>query len=149
MASGKAIQRKADVVTGHGRSGIMESHLTFDDSLLPAADELRKLKELDPDIMSWMKERTALEQSKRLEITAAKVDIVYRDQTFRYNIDRLVILSAFMVFVIGMAISYFLISNSQALTGSLFAGGTLLLTGSAFLKFKNNLVHPETKPTKN
>lgn len=44
-----------------GNGDHYEQHESYDDSMLPDASELDKLKALDPNIIDWIKERTAKE----------------------------------------------------------------------------------------
>lgn len=43
-------------------SGVsLEHHAAYDDNLLPSAEELSKLKSIEPDIIPWIMERTEKE----------------------------------------------------------------------------------------
>ena len=139
MAKTQIAQKQSNVITTKGKGISVENHASFDDSLLPDAVELAKLKELDPNVIEWVKTRTALEQDARLSLNNKKIEIIEKDQIYRYNIDRIALLLAFLIVVFAMIISGFLIYKGQILTGSLFAGATILLAANSFLKFRKNL----------
>jgi len=106
---------------------IIEQRSIYDDSLLPPAEELAKLKEINPDIVTWIMERTAFEQEERLKI--AKFE--FRGGR-RYNIAGLTF--AFIVVIAGLSFSTFLIYNSMDIVGTIFAGSTLIMAANAFIK---------------
>jgi len=106
---------------------IIEHHSVYDNSLLPPADELAKLKDINPDIVVWIMEKTSFEQEERLKI--AKFE--FRGAR-RYNITALIF--AFTVIIAGLSFSTFLIYNSMNVVGTIFAGGTLVMAANAFIK---------------
>ena len=106
---------------------IVEQHSVYDDSLLPPAEELAKLKEVDPEIVTWIMARTSFEQEERLKI--AKFE--FRGSR-RYNITALIF--AFVVIIAGLSFSTFLIYNSMNVVGTIFAGSTLVMAANAFIR---------------
>lgn len=139
MAKTQLAQRQSNITTSKGRGVSVENHASFDDSLLPDAVELGRLKELDPNVVDWVKDRTAIEQDARIDLNKRKVAIIEKDQIYRYNIDRIALVFAFLIVVFAMGISGFLIYMGQVITGSIFAGATIILAANAFLKFRKNL----------
>lgn len=139
MAKAHLAQKQSNVITQRGKGISVENHASFDDSLLPDAIELARLKELDPNVIEWVKSRTALEQDARLSLNNKKIEIVEKDQKYRYNIDRIALLFAFLIVVFAMIVSGFLIYKGQIVTGSIFAGATIILAANSFLKFRKNL----------
>ena len=110
---------------------VIEQHSIYDNSLLPPAEELAKLKEINPDIVTWVMERTTFEQEERLKI--AKYE--FRGGR-RYNIIALIF--AFIVIIAGLSFSTFLIYNSMNIIGTIFAGGTLIMAANAFIQASKN-----------
>ena len=110
---------------------IIEQHSVYDNSLLPPAEELAKLKEINPEIVDWVMERTTFEQVERLKI--AKFE--FRGAR-RYNVTALIF--AFAVIIAGLSFSTFLIYNSMDIVGTIFAGGTLIMAANAFIKASKN-----------
>ena len=119
-----------------GRGTSFEHQESIDDSLLPDASELSKLKELDPSIIEWIKERTAKEQDARLDFNHRKMAILEKNASRTFNIDILTIIIAFSIIILGMLFSYFLIEKGLTIVGSIFAGGTIILAANAFLNFR-------------
>lgn len=53
------------------RDGVaIEQNTIVDDSLLPSAEELEKLKQIDPSIIEWIMRRTEKEQDARIKFKA-------------------------------------------------------------------------------
>ena len=84
------MSRKAEQnrVIHHDNKLAVEQTSIYDDSLLPPADELAKLKELDPDIINWVKKRTEIEQDARIKFNENKVKLMDKNmkQIFIQNI---------------------------------------------------------------
>ena len=99
---------------------IIEQHSVYDNNLLPPAEELAKLKEINPDIVTWIMEKTSFEQEARLNMAKFEFRGVRR-----YNMSALVF--AFVVIVAGLSFSTFLIYNSMNVVGTIFAGTTLIM----------------------
>ncbi|MBA2612542.1 MAG: hypothetical protein H0U95_11260 [Bacteroidetes bacterium] len=130
-----------NVVSHQGKGTSFEQHESFDDSLLPDATELAKLKELDPEIIHWIKARTEKEQDGRLDFNSRKMSILESGTKRSYRVDIYTISCAFVIIVLGMGFSCFLIDRGEKITGTVFAGATILLAANSFLNFrkvKNN-----------
>ena len=113
---------------------VVEHHSVYDDSLLPTADELARLKEINPDIVTWIMERSSLEQEARHSENKERLKIYkfeFRGER-RYNISALIF--AFVVIIAGLSFSTFLIYNSMNVVGTIFAGSTLVMAANAFIK---------------
>lgn len=115
-----------------------EQHESYDDSLLPDAVELEKLKALDPKVMEWIKDRTAKEQDGRLDFNKRKMALLEKGQICMIRIDAYSITCALIIVLAGMGLSAYLIHKGDRISGSLFGGGTLLIAISAFLNFRKN-----------
>ncbi|MFY0598600.1 MAG: hypothetical protein JXR03_02940 [Cyclobacteriaceae bacterium] len=148
MAKHHRQTKQSNVVGRHGQGVSYEHQESIDDSLLPEANELASLKELDPDVMSWIKERTAKEQDARLDFNDRKMGLLEKGQKMSYRVDIIAILSAFIITMSGMIFSYILIQANQIITGSVFAGATILFAANSFLNFrKKNSSNVSTKKT--
>lgn len=119
---------------GKGTSFI--HHESIDDSLLPDSQELSKLKELDPYVIDWVKERTAKEQDARLEFNSRKMSLLEESSKRTYKIDIFTISCAFLIIMAGMAYSYFLLEKGQTLVSTIFAGVTIVFAANSFLNFR-------------
>ena len=127
-------------VPGKGNVKQFES---YDDTLLPPAIEMLKLKEVDPKCIDWLLERAAKEQDYRHSFQDQRIKLAERHEKREHRIDLCAIFSALIVIVLGMVLSYLLIEKGQLVLGSVFAGATLLLSANSFLnvrkrKFRNN-----------
>lgn len=110
---------------------LLEQNLAIDDSLLPNASELEKLKEVDPQIISWILERTEIEQNARIEFNQERVKLAKFDlkKTHVFNITALIF--GFIIFIAVLALSAFFIINNLFVEGTLF-GGTAIIGGALF-----------------
>jgi uncharacterized membrane protein len=113
-----------------------EQHESYDDSLLPDSNEIAKLKELDPEIIPWLKDRTAKEQDARHDFTNRRVGLIESGQRRAFTVDVITILCAFLLMFGGMFLSYILLQNQQIVTGSIFGGATILFAAKSFLNFR-------------
>ncbi|MDI9366146.1 MAG: hypothetical protein QM541_14410 [Flavobacterium sp.] len=127
----------ANVVATNGKGASFEHHESFDDNLLPDSTELSKLKELDPTIIEWVKERTAKEQDSRISFNDRKMSLLEKNNSRFFILDILSMLSAFAIIIAGMWFSYFLLIHKEVVTSTIFAGGTILFAANAFLNFRN------------
>ena len=63
-----AKQSQQNRLAKNNRNELMvEQNLTIDDSLLPNASELEKLKEVDPNIIQWLLNHAEIEQNARIQ----------------------------------------------------------------------------------
>lgn len=137
--------RQTKGLTHPNRGSAYVQQETYDDSLLPEAIELQKLKDLDPTIIEWIKERTAKEQDARIDFNDRKMGLIEKSSSRGFFIDFYAITCAFIIIMAGMALSYFLIKNNLTVIGTIFAGGTLVLAANAFLNFRKKLVEIDNK----
>lgn len=135
MAKYQKTNRQNQLTTHQGRGHIVEQHESYDDSFLPDSIELSRLKELDPEIISWIKEKTGKEQDHRHQFDNKKYSLVNKGTNFAFAIDLITCSFALIVILASMYFSYFLIQKGQNLTGTIFAGATILFAANAFLKF--------------
>jgi len=129
------------VVNKKGNRGVqVEQHEFFDDNLLPDAEELFKLKELDPTVIDWIKERAEKEQDARIRFNDSKTDIVKKSQRDVYITDMVSLSFGFIIMLSGMFSTLFLFYFDKDVIGSLFGAGTLIIAVKSFLgfnRFKN------------
>ncbi len=129
-----------------GQGASFEHQESYDDSLLPDAQELTKLQALDPDIMPWIKDRTAKEQDARHDFNNRRLALLEKGQSRAYRVDLLSIILAFIIMMTGMWFSYALISLDKVLYGSVFAGLTIFFAVKSFLNFRKNNSELKKKP---
>lgn len=120
-------------------SGVsFEQNESIDDGLLPEAEELAKLQALDPNIIEWIKARTEKEQDGRLDFNSRKMTLLEGGTRKAFQIDIYTITCALIVILAGMAVSVYLIEKGLTITGSIFAGATIVFAANAFLNFRKN-----------
>lgn len=110
---------------------LLEQNLAIDDSLLPNAVELEKLKEVDPRIIDWILERTEIEQNARIDFNNNRIKLADYDlkHTHAFNITALIF--GFIIFITVLSIAGLFIYNGLNVEGTLF-GGTAIVAGAIF-----------------
>ena len=91
-----------------------------DDSLLPTAEELAKLKELDPNIIAWVKERCVAEQDTRIYFNRNQIKIARKDVSWFHLNNLFSMIFVFLVAIAGLGMSCFLVYNDYVVFGSIF-----------------------------
>lgn len=124
--------RKQQIVKQGNNQGHLVEEI-FDDNLLPDAAEIEKLKNLDPNIIDWLKACAEKEQKFRHEAYSKKIDLVDRSDKGIRRISTLGLIFSFVIVLSGMLFSAFLIFLGHLLVGSLFAGGVIIAIVSLFL----------------
>lgn len=107
----------------------------FDDNLLPEAIEIEKLSQLDPEILTWLKERATIEQKFRHDSYTKRLVLTENHDKREHNTVRFGITIYFLLVFLCIIASYFLIMAGKTLEGSIF-GGIGLVTGVAVLLVK-------------
>jgi uncharacterized membrane protein len=135
----KALQERAHL---NRQGAMMERNTIEDDNLLPAAEELQRLKELDPNIIEWVKERVALEQDARIRFNDNRVGLAKKDMVYTQVQNMTALIFSFLIILGGMGFSTFLITRELTVEGTVFAGSTIILSAISFLKYgKKNKVN--------
>ena len=111
----------------------IQQHTIYDDNLLPSAEELAKLKEVDKSIIQWILSRTEKEQDSRIEYNKNTLEIVK---------DELVIKEKAMWIAFALSISVILLSGvfvffGMDIAGTIFGGIGLIIIIQSFLRFGN------------
>ncbi len=73
------VQHNNKLARNQRGDAIVEQNVSIDDSLLPSAVELEKLKEIDPSIVPWIMARAEQEQNARHAWNRAKSEIMSSD----------------------------------------------------------------------
>jgi hypothetical protein len=141
MAKG-ALQQKNKVSKQYDITTFEQTEqIVVDDSLLPTAEELAKLKELDPDIMSWMKERSVIEQDARIDFNKDQIKLAKQDVKWFHLNNFVAMLLVFIVAITGLSLSYLLISNGNTVVGSIFGATGLAVMLLSMRKSSNDKKH--------
>jgi uncharacterized membrane protein len=140
-------RRRAHISNSRNHQGQVIEEV-FDDNLLPDASEIKKLAELDPDIMNWLKQRAEAEQGFRHKAYNNRVTIVSKTERGLRWINYFGLFFSFLLLGGGMYLSYVLIIEDHEILGSVFSGFMLLAIGSLFMskvKSNNNEKTPNQK----
>ena len=117
----------------------VERNTIIDDNLLPSVDELQKLKEIDPTVIDWIKERVKIEQDARIRFNDNRISLSKLDMKITRNQNMVALIFAFLIVVLGLVFSGYLIYNQMKLEGTIFGGATIAISATMFLKHgKNN-----------
>jgi uncharacterized membrane protein len=136
------MMKKAEQNKISDNTGVMlEHHTLIDDNLLPSADELIKLKGVSEDIVPWMMERAEKEQDARIKFNEDRIKIAQSDFKHMHLYSLTALIMAFIIVLLFIGFSFYLIMNGSETVGTVFAGGAIVLIVSYFLKAK----HKETE----
>eukprot|EP00825_Cyclidium_porcatum_P014840 TRINITY_DN18115_c0_g1_i1.p1 TRINITY_DN18115_c0_g1~~TRINITY_DN18115_c0_g1_i1.p1 ORF type:complete len:185 (-),score=7.35 TRINITY_DN18115_c0_g1_i1:99-653(-) len=125
--------RRTAIQDRNGVGQQLEQSEVIDDNLLPEPEIIEKYQRLDPEIFQWLKCRAEKEQEFRHEFNRGRMkNFSQGARGIRiFNICALIFCFCFLTF--GSFLSYYLLSNGQITTGTIFsgvyfiAGATLLI----------------------
>lgn len=129
-------QAKQKKISQDEKGVALEENSVYDDSLLPASDELARLKEISPDIVPWIMTRTEMEQDARLDFNKRRISLAEKDLNHAHRYSILALFMAFFIVAAFMVFSFFLILNDKDVLGTVFAGGTIVIIVWYFLNTK-------------
>ena len=133
---GKKAERSTLIHQSEGMA--VEQTSIYDDSLLPAADELAKLKELDPECINWIKRRTEIEQDARIQFNRDRIRLMSKDMNQVTTQNIICILAAFIIIMSGFACSAFFVYRGLNIEGTVFGGGSLVFAALIFMRWRSN-----------
>lgn len=138
MAKQTKSTKQVQVRNHAGQGYHQENTEVFDDNLLPEAAEIQALHAIDPDILTWLKERAEKEQEFRHQAVNKRNDILNHDVKGTQRLNFFGMTYAFLIIMGGMALSAFLIDRGNVVTGTFFGGATILYAAALFYKRKPN-----------
>lgn len=133
-----AKQKTNHSIAQKGEQKVYQVSHEEDDNLLPNPEELAKYQQLDPGMIEWIKNRCDLEQKSRIDFNNERLKLTASAHKKAFSVDVMTIIFSAAVVLSAMAFSYALIMESHVLSGSLFAGGTVILYGIRMLSFRKN-----------
>lgn len=113
----------------------LEQTSIYDDSLLPPAEELAKLKSIDPDSINWIKRRTEIEQDARIKFNNDKIKLMDKNMTHVLVQNMTCIIVTFLIIAFGMICSAFFVYKGLKVEGTIFGGSSIFLAGVIFLRW--------------
>ena len=114
------------------RDGVaIEQNTIVDDNLLPSAEELEKLKQVDPSIVEWIMRRTEKEQDTRLRFNTENMQLAHKD----IGITHTALWLAFILAIATLSLAALFIYLGKEVAGTIFGGVGVLVVVQSFLKF--------------
>lgn len=105
----------------------LEQNVAIDDSILPSAIELEKLKEVDPDIIQWILARTEIEQNARIEYNREIISINKKNFRGERTFNLLSLILGFILIITTLGLSAYFIFMSLPVQGTIFGGATIFV----------------------
>lgn len=116
----------------------LEQTSIYDDNLLPPAEELAKLKEIDNDAISWIKKRTEIEQDARIKFNDDKIKLMDKNMSHVFIQNMSCIIIAFIIILSGIACSAYFVYKGLNVEGTVFCSSSLVLSIMIFMRWSNN-----------
>ena len=127
---------------------MVNEHLS-DDNLLPDASELAKLKEVDPQIITWILDKTAKEQQHRHDIDHERIKLIGKVERGNQWINKGGLLISMILMLAVLAASTYIISVGNSISGGIIGGlGTLAIIAAFLSKVKSNNGEKTPQPKK-
>ncbi len=116
----------------------------YDDSFLPSAEELEKLKTVNPDIVPWIMARVEQEQQFRHDAYNGRTQILAQSVKHEFKLNRTGLILCFIVLVFGMGVGGFLIYSGNIISGSVFAGVDMVVAAGLLInRGKTKEIQPQ------
>ena len=118
-------------------SGVsLEHHSAYDDNLLPSAEELEKLKNIEPSILPWLMRRTEKEQDARIDFNKKRISLAHKEVNLSAAMTFFALLLGALIIFGVFFLSYILISKGFTIAGTIFGGIDLAALLLALAKLK-------------
>ncbi|NBB32097.1 hypothetical protein, partial [Cellulophaga sp. BC115SP] len=104
-----------------GKLAMYEHQENYEDNLLPEAQELAKLKEVDPTLLPWLISRIEKEQDGRLSFNERQITLLEEETKRNYRLTSTSLYLAFFIALAGMGFSAYLVYSNLPIAGSIFA----------------------------
>ena len=122
---------KVRAIDVHGQEE--KTILTIDDNFLPTPYDLEQYKIVDPRIVDFFIEASKKEQNHRHWTERLKLRALNREGKNIGMVNFLGMLFAFLVMLGGLFFSFYLIRENKEITGTIFAGATIISAAALFL----------------
>jgi uncharacterized membrane protein len=133
MATKQLRTRRTSLVSGETVGRQTEQTITVYDNILPHPQEMQQYRDVSPELITLIMETTRAEQIQRHQDMTKKMNLVSdKDRRF-FKISALSVVCAFLIMVLGMLLSAYLIYKDKDIIGTIFAGATILTVAGMFL----------------
>ena len=119
---------------GSGNPVLVERNMTIDDTIIPNADELAKLKEVDPTLVQWVTSRCEQEQNFRHKFSHDQIGLAKKELHGNISLHWACLIMVFLLILGALGASVYMLIQGVNLAGSIFAGGTVIGIAIAFAK---------------
>lgn len=140
----KIAQHNKAQVNKSGKAAIIEHETMIDDSMIPTAEELKKLQDIDPKLVDWVLDRVGKEQDFRHEFDRGKLKLANKDLRGNILLNFLCIMSALLIIAGAMFVTVRILESGLDVAGTIFAAGTVIGAAALFTripKHNNNKQH--------
>lgn len=127
-----AQHKKAQMV--QSGNAILEQKTIVDDSMLPTAEELGKLKEIKPELVDWVMSRAEKEQDARIAFNQNRVKLANKELNGTIWVNVISLIFAFLIVLGGMAATLWALRENMTVAGTIFAGTTLVGAAALFTR---------------
>lgn len=139
-----AKQNKAHT-DGSGKQVLYEQNMMIDDNIIPNAEELAKLKEVDPTLIQWITSRCEQEQNFRHEFSRSQIGLAKKELNGNISLHWACLIMVFFLILGALGASVYMLIVGISVAGSIFAGGTVIGIVVAFAKLLPSRHKPHTK----
>jgi uncharacterized membrane protein len=126
--------KATNLVSSNANGQQVEQTLTVEDSFLPPPAELKEYLAINPEIVKLLIEASRNEQQHRHMMDRQKMKVIGRDGLSVHRINIVGMAFAFLIMMTGLALSAYLIYKDKDVTGTVFAGITIVMAVNTFLK---------------
>lgn len=119
----------------------------IDDNLLPDAEEIAKLANIDPTILTWLKSRAEKEQDFRHSFASSRIKLTNDYEQRQHNTLRIGLLIYGLLVVGCLYGAYSLITKGLNVQGTIFGSAAVVLAVAVAIT-KKSPPKEEDKPTK-
>lgn len=118
----------------NGGDFLLEQNVAIDDSLLPSAVELEKLKEVDPSIIPWIMQRTEIEQNARIENNQEILNLNRINLTKTHSFNKTSLVLGFLLFIVTLLLAAYFVYAGLPTQGTIFGSASILVAVVYFSK---------------
>lgn len=127
-------QQQINGIANKQQYAVVQQTTTIDDSLLPSADELAKLREINPTIVEWTMKRAEKEQDARIEFNFKNLHLLEKE----INTTARSLFYSFIIAIISLILAAVFVWADKEIAGSAFGIISITAIIQAFLRFGRN-----------
>lgn len=116
----------------------LEHNTIVEESLLPPAEELKKLEDIKPGIIEWIRNMTEAELDARIEFNNDSIRLAKYDLERRHQFNFRSLMFGFILLLVFMGLSTYLITTRFNIVGSVFGNTTLVVAAVVIIRKPSN-----------